>query len=74
MEEVDALKKMSHAAAAHKDAESAAIKAAVEQLKHSGGGSSTLFPLAVCGQALVVAALLFYSMAGGGNRRHSHLP
>ena len=52
------------------------IKKMVELLGHANSTSSSgiLFPLAVCAQALVVAALLFYTTAGGGKKGRSHLP
>ena len=73
-EEMEEVMKANQRVAEHVKAESRELKAAVEKLKEvSGGGGSMLFPLAVCAQALVVAALLFYATAGGG-KRHSHLP
>ena len=75
-EEMDAVRRETHGTTLEVKSESAALKAAVEQLKRSASSSqpSTLFPLAVCAQALVVAAVLFYATAGGGKKSRSHLP
>ena len=43
----------------------------------AGSGAYGWFPLAVCAQALVVCAVLFYAIAGGGGGKRkssSHLP
>jgi hypothetical protein len=71
--DMDSLRDTSRATVAEVRGESAAIKKAVEDVQGAAHPGS-LFPLAVCGQTLVVAALLFYSLAGGSRGRRSHLP
>lgn len=71
-EKVVELSKQTHATAEHVRTETAAIKQLMEAM--SSSRSSVLFPLAVCGQALIVAALLFYASATANGKRRSHLP
>ena len=52
--------------------EAAAIKAAVDDVRNTRPW--TIFPLAVCAQALVLSAFFFYRSGDSGGRRHSHLP
>ena len=72
-QDVDGVRDVSRATVSELRSESAALKAALEEM-HGVTKPSMLFPLAVCGQTLVVAALLFYAMTGAGRRKSSHLP
>ena len=74
-QDVDGVRDVSRATVSELRSESAALKAALEEMHNAASSAHGMtFPLAVCGQTLVVAALLFYAMTGGGGRRRSHLP
>ena len=81
-EEVDHTRMISQSIQSELRSDSQNLKAVLEQLKKlngasAGSGAYGWFPLAVCAQALVVCAVLFYAIAGGGGGKRkssSHLP
>ena len=73
-DEVAGVKTMARASVSDVRSEAAMLSKAIADVKSSSGGSSSTFALAVCAQALVLAAFLFYRSMAGGGKRHSHLP
>lgn len=79
-DQVDHERMVSQATQSELKAEAQSVKQILEELKRlnaasaGSGAGGYIFPLAVCAQALVVTAVLFYAVASGGKRSRSHLP